>query len=279
VIAGSHNLLSVVQVRVTQVGPDTRYARIVALMESVSASRPRLARLADRMARPFLLSVLAAAALACAYWWRQDPGHALMVAVAVLVVTCPCALSLATPAAMLAAAGALARRGVLVRRLDAFEALATVDTVIFDKTGTLTRDGLVHSGTQVRAGVTAMQVLAQAAALAGYSLHPVSRALVAAAASQPPSIGQTAWLALAVLATAAGTKSLLKLNDGPVAANLLTRHARCCSDKKSSTGLHDIVSTLRVWQWFSRCDCCLCSVCLSSDLSESGKESHLSVVT
>jgi hypothetical protein len=86
-------------------------------------------------------------------------------------------------------------------------------------------------------------------------------------------------LALPVLATAAGTKSLLKLNDGPVAANLLTRHARCCSDKKSSTGLHDIVSTWRVWQWFSRCECCMCSVCLSSDLSESGKESHLSVVT
>ena len=89
----------------------------------------------------------------------------------------------------------------------------------------------------------------------------------------------SALLALPVLATAAGTKSLLKLNDGPVAANLLTRHARCCSDKKSSTGLHDIASTLRVWQWFSRCECCMCSVCLSSELSESGKESHLSVVT
>jgi Cu2+-exporting ATPase len=204
VIAGSHNLLSVVQVRVTQVGPDTRYARIVALMESVSASRPRLARLADRMARPFLLSVLAAAALACAYWWRQDPGHALMVAVAVLVVTCPCALSLATPAAMLAAAGALARRGVLVRRLDAFEALATVDTVIFDKTGTLTRDGLVLAGTQVRAGVTAVQALAQATALAGHSLHPVSRALMAAFTSQQTSASHTDWLALAVTETAGG---------------------------------------------------------------------------
>jgi Cu2+-exporting ATPase len=204
VIAGSHNLLSVVQVRVTQVGPDTRYARTVALMESVSASRPRLARMADRMARPFLLSVLAAAGLACAYWWRQDPGHALMVAVAVLVVTCPCALSLATPAAMLAAAGALARRGVLVRRLDAFEALATVDTVIFDKTGTLTRDGLVLARTQVRAGITEAQVLAQAAVLARHSLHPVSSALVAAATSQPTSASHTDWLALAVTETAGG---------------------------------------------------------------------------
>jgi Cu2+-exporting ATPase len=189
---------------VTQVGPDTRYARIVALMESVSASRPRLARLADRLARPFLLSVLVAAASACAYWWRQDPGHALMVAVAVLVVTCPCALSLATPAAMLAAAGALARRGVLVRRLDAFEALATVDTVMFDKTGTLTRDGLALAGTQVRAGMTGALALAQAVALARHSLHPASRALMAAFTSQQTSASPTDWLALAVTETAGG---------------------------------------------------------------------------
>ena len=204
VIAGSYNLLSVVQVRVTEVGPDTRFARIVALMESVSASRPRLARLADRMARPFLLSVLLAAALACAYWWRQDPGHALMVAVAVLVVTCPCALSLATPAAMLAAAGALARCGVLVRRLDAFEALAKVDTVMFDKTGTLTRDCLVLAGTRTRAGITAAQALAQAQALARHSLHPVSRALVAAFTSQQTPTSQTDWLASCVTETPGG---------------------------------------------------------------------------
>ena len=204
VIAGSYNLLSVVQVSVTEVGPDTRFARIVALMESVSASRPRLARLADRMARPFLLSVLLAAALACAYWWRQDPGHALMVAVAVLVVTCPCALSLATPAAMLAAAGALARCGVLVRRLDAFEALAKVDTVMFDKTGTLTRDCLVLAGTRARAGITAAQALAQAQALARHSLHPVSRALVAAFTSQQTPTSQTDWLASCVTETPGG---------------------------------------------------------------------------
>lgn len=204
VIAGSHNLLAAVQVRVTQVGADTRFARIVALMDSASTSRPRLARLADRLARPFLLAVLGAAALACAYWWPQDPGRALMVAVAVLVVTCPCALSLATPAAMLAAAGALARRGVLVRRLDAFEALATVDTVIFDKTGTLTRDGLVLVATQVRPGTRPAQALAQAAALARHSLHPVSRALVAAAGSQSDQATPPEWQAFGATETAGG---------------------------------------------------------------------------
>ena len=204
VVAGSHNLLAVVLVRVTRVGEDTRFARIVALMDSASASRPRLARLADRLARPFLLAVLAAAALACAYWWRQDPGHALMVAVAVLVVTCPCALSLATPAAMLAAAGALARCGVLVRRLDALEALAAMDTVVFDKTGTLTRDGLVLAATRVRAGTTTAQALALAAALAQHSLHPVSRALVAAAVSQTDQATPPDWLAFGATETAGG---------------------------------------------------------------------------
>lgn len=181
VIAGSHNLSSVVQIRVEQLGNRTRFAQIVALMESASTSKPPIAQLADRIAKPFLIAVLLAAGLACAFWWGRDPGHALMVAVAVLVVTCPCALSLATPAAMLSAAGNLARRGVLVRRLEAFETMASIDTVMFDKTGTLTRDAMVLASTQVREGVPMGQALDMAAALAQYSLHPVSKAVVMAA--------------------------------------------------------------------------------------------------
>jgi P-type Cu2+ transporter len=184
VIAGSHNLSSVVQVRVERVGAQTRFSEIVGLMESASTTKPPIAQLADRIAKPFLIGVLLAAGLACAYWWQHDPGHALMVAVAVLVVTCPCALSLATPAAMLSAAGNLARRGVLVRRLAALEAMATVDTVMFDKTGTLTRDTMVLASIQVRDGVPTERVLDMAAALAQYSLHPVSKALVAAAMAE-----------------------------------------------------------------------------------------------
>jgi P-type Cu2+ transporter len=180
VIAGSHNLSSVVQVRVERVGAQTRFSEIVGLMESASTTKPPIAQLADRIAKPFLIGVLLAAGLACAYWWPSDPGHALMVAVAVLVVTCPCALSLATPAAMLSAAGNLAKGGVLVRRLAAFEAMASVDTVMFDKTGTLTRDAMVLASIQVRDGVPTEYALDIAAALARYSLHPVSKALVAA---------------------------------------------------------------------------------------------------
>lgn len=192
VIAGSHNLTAAVLVRVERTGSGTRFAQIVALMESASTSKPQLAQLADRIARPFLIFVLLAAGGAGAYWWSHDPGHALMVAVAVLIVTCPCALSLATPAAMLASAGALARRGVLVRRLQALETLATVDTVVFDKTGTLTRDAFALGEVRTRDGIAREDALAMAAALAQHSLHPVSRAL--ATAGQ----GSGVWAAEAV---------------------------------------------------------------------------------
>ncbi|HMS06464.1 MAG TPA: cation-translocating P-type ATPase [Burkholderiaceae bacterium] len=180
VVAGSFNLASPVWVSLARVGEGTRYAEIVALMESAATSRPSIAALADRVARPFLVAVLVAAALAGAYWWPSYPARALMVAVAVLIVTCPCALSLATPAALLAAAGNLARGGVLPRHLDALERLARVDTVVFDKTGTLTEDRLTLTRTVLREGAALSedQALALAAALARRSLHPVSRALV-----------------------------------------------------------------------------------------------------
>ena len=181
VIAGSHNLSGVVEERVDRLGEDTRYAQIVALMTEASTTKPRLARLADRVAKPFLAAMLLASGLAVAWWWPSDPGHAVMIGVAILVVTCPCALSLATPAAMLAAAGSMARSGVLVRHLQALETLAGVDTVVFDKTGTLTRDGFVLDRMSARPGVERREALALAAVLARGSLHPVSRALVAAA--------------------------------------------------------------------------------------------------
>ena len=180
VVAGSHNLSGIVTVRVVQVGEGTQFSQIVSLMENASLQKPRLAQLADRIAKPFLIGVLVLAALSAVYWWPTNPGHALMVAVAVLVVTCPCALSLATPAAMLAAAGNLARHGVLVRNLQALESLAEIDTVIFDKTGTLTQDGQRVTQVMTAEGVTPEYALDLAAALAKHSLHPLSRALVQA---------------------------------------------------------------------------------------------------
>lgn len=177
VVAGSFNLGGPVRVRIDRIGPDTRFAQIVKLMERASTEKPRLAVLADRIAAPFLVLVLLAAVGAGFYWWQIDHTQALAVAVAVLIVTCPCALSLATPAAMLASAGALARRGVLVRRLQAFEALAGIDAVVFDKTGTLTHDQLALNEVRTRAGLDRSHALALAGALAEGSLHPVSRAI------------------------------------------------------------------------------------------------------
>ena len=180
VMAGSYNIANAVQVRVDQLGAATRYAQIVSLMAQAATDKPRLAVLADRVAKPFLIFVLLAAVFAAAFWWRTDPARALMAAVAVLVVTCPCALSLATPSAMLTTAGALARRGVLVRRMQAIESLASVDTVIFDKTGTLTDATIGLRAAHAREGITSAQALQIAASLAQHSLHPVSQALVAA---------------------------------------------------------------------------------------------------
>ncbi len=180
VVAGSHNLSGIVTVRVVQVGEGTQFSQIVSLMENASLQKPLLAQLADRIAKPFLVGVLVLAALSAMYWWPTNPGHALMIAVAVLVVTCPCALSLATPAAMLAAAGNLARHGVMVRNLQALEALAEIDTLIFDKTGTLTQDGQRITQVMTAEGVTPERALNLAAALAKHSLHPLSRALVKA---------------------------------------------------------------------------------------------------
>ncbi len=181
VVAGSANLGGTLLVAVERTGASTRHAEIVALMERASVGKPQLAKLADRMASPFLLAVMLAAAGAAFWYWPQGPGHALGIAVAVLIVTCPCALSLATPAATLAAAGALARRGILVRRLEALESGATIDTVVFDKTGTLTTDRMALHAVHTRDGVGSQEALALAGALARHSLHPVSRALALAA--------------------------------------------------------------------------------------------------
>lgn len=246
VIAGSHNLSAAVQVRVARIAKDTRFAQIVALMEGAATSKPQVSRLVDRMAKPFLIAVLLSAALSAAFWWSHDPGHALMVAVAVLVVTCPCALSLATPAAMLAAAGSLARQGILVRRLQGLEALANVDMVVFDKTGTLTRDALVLNVTKTRSGISDAQALGRAAALARHSLHPVSRALVAAA--QARGMAQ-AWQANGVQETAGqGLAGQVEPQAGGVSEDLrLGAPAFCGLDLPPAEAVRACLSDAQGW--------------------------------
>ena len=187
VVAGSINLGAPVLVRVDRVGDDTRLQAIVALMRGAMSQRPALARAADRWAAPFLWAVLLLAAGAAAVWSVVDPARAVWVAVSVLIVTCPCALSLAAPSALLAAASALARRGVLLQRLDALEAFTQVQCIYLDKTGTVTDEHLrlsaVHPAATADLALAGdRDWLALAASLAGWSAHPLSRALVAAAA-------------------------------------------------------------------------------------------------
>jgi len=183
-VAGSLNLGSVVTLRVERVGADTRFEQIAALMREALTRRPDTVRAADRIAGPFLLAVLLLGAGAAWWWWPTDHAQAVRVAMAVLIVTCPCALSLATPSALVAATSALARRGVLLRRVEALESLARVRHVMLDKTGTVT-----DTRPELRSLVAcvsglddaAVQALAdRAAVLASSSTHPLSRALLAA---------------------------------------------------------------------------------------------------
>jgi Cu2+-exporting ATPase len=182
VVAGSLNLGAPVVMRVERTGADTRYEAIAALTRAARTQRPALLADADRWAAPFLWCVLALAAIAGVAWSRIDPARTAWVVVSVLIVTCPCALSLAAPSALLAAAGAMGRRGLLVRNLDAVAALARVETLFIDKTGTLTEASL--RCTAIRplgdGAPPADELARRAAALAAHSTHPLSRAIRAA---------------------------------------------------------------------------------------------------
>lgn len=175
VVAGSLNLGAPVLVRVERVGADTRYEAIVRLMREALERRPAAQLLAERVAGPFLWAVLLLAAGGAVVWSQIVPERAVWVAVSVLIVTCPCALSLAAPSAWLAAAGHLARRGVLLARLELLETMAKVDTVVLDKTGTLSEEGM---GLLRSSGPA--DWLPRAAALAALSQHVFARALVQA---------------------------------------------------------------------------------------------------
>ncbi|UXH80047.1 heavy metal translocating P-type ATPase [Roseateles amylovorans] len=185
VLAGSLNLTGAMRLRITSLGADTRLAGIQRLMREAFLERPGMLRLSDRVAGGFLWVVLLLAAGAAGVWQFIDPSRALAVSVSVLIVTCPCALSLAAPAAWVAAAGRLARRGFLLSRLDAIESLARVNQVVMDKTGTLT-DAAPALGAQ---WPTTMDPAARevALAMARASHHPLSKALVRSQSSALPS--------------------------------------------------------------------------------------------
>ncbi|MGO4331536.1 heavy metal translocating P-type ATPase [Cupriavidus sp. 2TAF22] len=191
VLAGCFNTASPLELRVARVGAATRLAEIVAVLDRALAEKPRLAAMADRVAGWFVAVLLVLAAAAGVVWWLWvDPARALPVTVAVLVVSCPCALSLATPAALAAAGAALSRRGVLLTRGHALEALAGVTDVMLDKTGTLTQGRFALAGIHVVGAAGADGVdeaaasLRLAAAIERSGEHPIARGIVEAAQAQ-----------------------------------------------------------------------------------------------
>ncbi len=174
---GTVNVESPLEMVVDRVGEDTVLSSIMRLLDRAQAEKPRLAMLADRIAGWFVLSLLLVAVGVFAWWSQQRPADAFWITLSVLVVTCPCALSLATPAAMTAATGALTRLGLLTTRGHALETLARCTDIVFDKTGTLTEGRLSLVAVHCLDELPETECLALAAALEAQSEHPVAVAL------------------------------------------------------------------------------------------------------
>jgi Cu2+-exporting ATPase len=188
---GSINVSSPLLFRVEQVGDATRLAAIRRLMERAAGEKPRLAAQSDRVAGVFIVTLLVLAAATGFAWQFIDPQRALWVFVSVLVVACPCALSLATPTALTVATDALARLGVLITRGHAIETLARANHYVFDKTGTLTHGRMKLAEVLPLSGLDADGALALAAALERGSEHPVAAGLREAAAGLAlPAVGE-----------------------------------------------------------------------------------------
>jgi Cu2+-exporting ATPase len=176
VTAGTLNVEGALTVQVLALGQDTRLSAIVRLLERAQAEKPRLAEIADRAAQWFLLLSLIAAAVIGLVWWQLDASRAFWIVLAMLVATCPCALSLATPTALTAATGTLHKLGLLLTRGHVLEGLNQIDTVIFDKTGTLTEGRLALRSIRPLGALDSDQCLSLAAALENRSEHPIARA-------------------------------------------------------------------------------------------------------
>lgn len=183
---GAINAHGVLVARTTAVGTETVLARITRLVEDAQAAKAPIQRLVDRVSAVFVPVVMLIALATFVGWWAfgGDVEQAILNAVAVLVIACPCALGLATPTAIMAGTGVAARHGILIKDAEALELAHRVKTVVFDKTGTLT-DGTPHvAACAPAAGFDCAHVLAVAAALQAGSEHPLARAVLAEAQDQ-----------------------------------------------------------------------------------------------
>ena len=178
VMTASKNLNGFMKIRATQVGGDTTLSKIIALVEEASASKAPISRLADKVSGIFVPAVIAAAIIAGAAWLLAGKSFedALNACISVLVISCPCALGLATPVAITVATGRCAGKGILIKSAEALELLHSADTVVLDKTGTVTTGK--PSVTDVIELEPGSGMLTAAAALEKRSEHPLSAAII-----------------------------------------------------------------------------------------------------
>jgi Cu+-exporting ATPase len=193
---GTLNASGSLVLRAERIGSETTLAQIVKLVSEAQRSRAPMQRLADRVAAIFVPAVVAAAILTFIAWSVAGPqprlAHAMVNAVAVLIIACPCALGLATPMSIMVAVGKGAHVGVLIRNAEALEKLAAIDTLVVDKTGTLTqgKPTVVSTAVAKESGLTEDDLLQLAASVERPSEHPLARAIVRAAQAKDLHLGE-----------------------------------------------------------------------------------------
>jgi P-type Cu2+ transporter len=185
VIGGSTNTESPLIIQVSQLGEDSVLSSIQRLIDEAQHTKPAIAKLADRIASWFVSILLTIAAMVAYYWYKTDPSQWLEITIATLVVSCPCALSLATPTAITAASGQLAKIGLLPKRAHALETLAHATDFVFDKTGTLTEGRIELEDIILKSSnIDRETALTVAASLEMNSEHPIAKAILAASTAK-----------------------------------------------------------------------------------------------
>jgi len=202
VTGGTVALTGRLVVRADKVGADTQLAHLVRMVEAAQADKASVQRLADRVCAVFVPCVLACSALTLAGWLLAGSaaGHAFSAALAVLIIACPCALGLATPAALVVASGRGARLGVFIKGYQALESSRAIDTVVLDKTGTVTTGQMTVTAVQLVPGTSRADLLRLAGSVEQASEHAVAAAITALAAAEPvPLASADGFAALAGL--------------------------------------------------------------------------------
>ncbi|MBF0355772.1 MAG: copper-translocating P-type ATPase [Alphaproteobacteria bacterium] len=190
VTGGAINGEGMLKLRATAVGAESTLARIIRLVESAQSSRAPVQKLVDQISAVFVPVVVVIALLSFLGWWgfASDPGHGFLAAVSVLVIACPCALGLATPAAIMVGTGVAARHGILIKDADALEQAHRLDTLLFDKTGTLTEGHPAITRLLPTSGLSEKDLLRMAASAQQGSEHPLARAVRQCAESRSISL-------------------------------------------------------------------------------------------